>query len=87
MKLNDSKKTFLHSALVCISVRSEVNGMEYEILVPKGSSAGDLIYLEVPSKRTMGKFVAPDSTTDSMPSVVKHLEAGKTFFDFQIDFN
>lgn len=80
--------TFLHSALVCKSVaflsvlRSEVNGMEYEILVPKGSSAGDLIYLEVPSKRTMGKFVAPDSTTDSMPSVVKHLEALKAFFDF-----
>ena len=43
---------------------TEVNGFEYEILVPNGCNTGDLIYLEVPSKHTIGRFVAPESSTE-----------------------
>lgn len=51
---------------------TEVNGFEYEILVPTGCTPGDLIYLEVPSKHTIGRFVAPESEAfpiSNVPSV------------------
>ena len=46
-----------------------VNGLEYEILVPKGSNPGDVITLEVPSKHAVGKFAVPAPATD-VPSIL-----------------
>ena len=46
---------------------TDVNGFEYEILVPSTCQAGDLIYLEVPAKRTMGKFVVPENSPAALP--------------------
>ena len=46
---------------------TEVNGFEYEILVPSTCQSGDLIYLEVPAKRTMGKFVVPENSQAELP--------------------
>ena len=45
-----------------------VNGLEYEILVPKGSNPGDVITLEVPSKHAVGKFAVPAAT--DVPSIL-----------------
>ena len=44
-----------------------VHGLEFEILVPRGCQTGDLIELEVPSKRAIAKF-GPESA--SAPSVL-----------------
>ncbi|CAJ1424300.1 unnamed protein product [Effrenium voratum] len=44
-----------------------VYGLEFEILVPRGCQTGDLIELEVPSKRAIAKF-GPESA--SAPSVL-----------------
>eukprot|EP00435_Cladocopium_sp_Y103_P017666 s3584_g4.t1 len=46
---------------------TDVNGFEYEILVPSTCQSGDLIYLEVPAKRTMGKFVVPENSPAALP--------------------
>ena len=46
-----------------------VNGLEFEILVPKGSSPGDVITLEVPSKHAIGKFASNGSVAD-VPSIL-----------------
>ncbi|CAE7587645.1 HET-E1 [Symbiodinium sp. CCMP2456] len=46
-----------------------VNGLEYEILVPKGSKSGDVITLEVPSKHAVGKFAVPAPAAD-VPSIL-----------------
>lgn len=48
---------------------AEVNGVEYEILVPAGCKAGHLIYLEVPAKHAIGKFVVPENA-ESLQSEV-----------------
>ena len=46
-----------------------VHGLEFEILVPKGSNPGDVITLEVPSKHAIGKFATPDPMAD-VPSIL-----------------
>lgn len=46
---------------------TEVNGFEYEILVPSTCQSGDLIYLEVPAKRAMGKFAVPENSQAELP--------------------
>jgi len=48
-----------------------VNGLEFEILVPKDSKPGDVIVLEVPSKHAIGKFAAPESSESlTSPSIL-----------------
>eukprot|EP00438_Fugacium_kawagutii_P027640 Skav231543 [mRNA] locus=scaffold84:743484:760351:- [translate_table: standard] len=46
---------------------TDVNGLEYEILVPSTCQSGDLIYLEVPAKRAMGKFAVPENSQAELP--------------------
>ena len=54
-----------------------VNGLEFEILVPKGSNTGDVITMEVPSKRAIGKFALPGALANA-PSILASQSSSDT---------
>ena len=66
----DGDLVYVQVAEICIpgeTFFTEINGVEYEILVPSTCQSGDLIYLKVPAKRTTGKLVVPEKSPAALP--------------------
>ena len=66
----DGSLVYVQVAEICIpgeTFFTEINGVEYEILVPSTCQSGDLIYLKVPAKRTTGKLVVPEKSAAALP--------------------